>query len=361
MTTQRSALYDAEAATGATFRSSHGWETPAVYSDIAAEYAAITTVAGVHDASYVGRLKATGEDALDLLNRLSTNKVIDLEPGQGAPTILTTDRGRILDLIGVVNRGDDVLLITSPGAQEQVIEFLDKYTIMEDLEVEDVTSTTAMLSVIGPGSGTALQEAAAVPLEGLASYHNVAASIGGEEVRIVCRPMGELASFDVLVSTDAAASVWETLANRGIVPAGCDAVEAARVRYAVPAHGSEMGEPFNPLEAGLIGSIDFAKGCYIGQEVIARLDTYQRVQKYLVRLSFSPDAQAEPGAALLSDGKQAGTVTSIAHLPGADGAIGMAYVRKASAEPGVTLELEFPAQGSAEIQDLPQLFGPGEE
>ena len=241
-----------------------------------------------------------------MLNRLSTNKVIDLEPGQGAPTILTTDRGRILDLIGVVNRGDDVLLITSPGAQEQVIEFLDKYTIMEDLEVEDVTFTTAMLSVIGPGSSAALGEAANVSLEGLASYHNVAASIGGEEVRIVCRPMGELASFDVLASAEAAPAVWEALVGQGITPAGCDAVEAARVRYAVPAHGSEMGERYNPLEAGLIGSIDFAKGCYIGQEVIARLDTYQRVQKYLVRLAFSPDANAEPGAALLRDGKRRG-------------------------------------------------------
>ena len=360
MSTQRSALYDAEAATGATFRSTHGWEAPAVYSDIAAEYAAITTAAAIHDASYVGRLKAAGEDALDLLNRLSTNQVIDLEPGQGAPTILTTDRGRILDLIGVVNRGEDVLLITSPGAQEQVIEFLDKYTIMEDLEVEDVTPASAMLSVIGPGSGAALQETAGVSLEGLSPYHNVAASIAGEEVRIVCRPMGELASFDVLVSTEAAPAVWESLVSRGIIPAGCDAMEATRVRYAVPAHGSEMGEPYNPLEAGLIGSIDFAKGCYIGQEVIARLDTYQRVQKYLVRLNFSLGARAEPGATLLRDGKPAGTVTSITHLPGAEGPIGMAYVRKTSADPGVTLELESPAQGSAEILDLPQLFGPGE-
>ena len=79
-----------------------------------------------------------------------------------------------------------------------------------------------------------------------------------------------------------------------------------------------------------------------------------------MRLNFSPYAQAEPGAALLRDGKPAGTVTSVTQLPGASGAIGMGYVRKASAEPGVSLELEAPARGSAEIQDLPLLFGPGE-
>ena len=212
----------------------------------------------------------------------------------------------------MVNRGEDVLLITSPGAQEQVIEFLDKYTIMEDLEVEDVTCTSAMLSVIGPGSGAALEEASGVSLEGLAPYHNVAASIGGEQVRIVCRPMGELASFDVLAAAESAPAVWEALAGRGIIPAGCDAVEAARIRYAVPAHGSEMGEPYNPLEAGLIGSIDFAKGCYIGQEVIARLDTYQRVQKCLARLNFSPGCKCRAGGRA-AQGRETGGYGHVSH------------------------------------------------
>ena len=130
MTTQHSALYDA---------ASRGWETPAVYSDIAAEYAAITTAAAVHDASYVGRLKAVGEDTLDLLNRLSTNKVIDLEPGQGAPTILTTDRGPNPgpDRRGQPGRGRAAdYQPRRTGAGHRVP---DKYTIMEDLEVEDVT------------------------------------------------------------------------------------------------------------------------------------------------------------------------------------------------------------------------------
>ena len=110
-----------------------------VYTDLAAEYWAFTEGAGLHDSSYTGRLKATGEDALDLLNRLSTNGIVNLAPGQAAPTILTTDRGRILDLLSVVNTGDYTLLVTSPGCQQTVIDWLDKYTIMEDLEVEDIS------------------------------------------------------------------------------------------------------------------------------------------------------------------------------------------------------------------------------
>ena len=102
----------------------------------------------VHHTDY-GCLKATGEDTLDLINRLSTNKVEHLEPGHWAPTVLTTDRGRIVDLLCVVHAGDHVLLLTSPGQQQPVIEWLDKYTIMEDLEVEDVSRSTAVVALVG--------------------------------------------------------------------------------------------------------------------------------------------------------------------------------------------------------------------
>ena len=333
----------------------------AIYSDLMTEYQAISTAAGLHDASYVGRLKASGEDALDLLNRLSTNNVIDLESGQGAPTILTTDRGRILDLIGVVNLGGYVLLVTSPGCQERVIEFLDKYTIMEDLMVEDITEDSTMFSVLGPTSGPALEAATGAGIDHLAPYHSVPVEMGGVAATVICRPLGQLPSFDVLVSPEDASTAWDYLQAAGLNPVGTEAVEIARIKNAVPAFGPEMGEPYNPLEAGLIGSIDFTKGCYIGQEVIARLDTYQRVQKYLVTLSFSPDAQVAEGSTLVRDGKQAGSVTSVTRLPDDGAGIGLAYVRKASAEVGVRLELEEPSSGWAEVRDLPKLFGTGQD
>ena len=127
-----------------------------IAADYSAEFTAATTGAGVHDASYYGRLKATGEDALDLLNRLSTNKVDHLLPGHWAPTVLTSDRGRIVDLLMVVNAGDCVYLVTSPGQQQPVIDWLDKYTIMEDLTVEDVSAGTAMLVLTGPAAPSIL-------------------------------------------------------------------------------------------------------------------------------------------------------------------------------------------------------------
>ena len=148
----RSPLYEVHAQAGATFRPQDGWELAQVFSSSAEEFQAAEASVVVHDLSHTGRLKAVGADCLDLLNRLSTNKVDELGPGQGAPTILTNDRGRIVDLVHVVNLGDHVLLLTSPETQEPVITWLDKYTIMDDVEVEDHTQASAMLALIGPNA-----------------------------------------------------------------------------------------------------------------------------------------------------------------------------------------------------------------
>ncbi len=339
--------------------------TTSVYTDVAAEFRAITEGVGMHDSSYTGRLKATGEDALDLINRLSTNGIVNLAPGQGAPTILTTDRGRILDLLGVVNTGDHTLLITSPDCQQAVIDWLDKYTIMEDLEVADISADTAAFTLCGPASATVLAgvvaaEVAAADLEGMGPYAALEGAIAGHEALAIRRPLGDLPAFDVVVAAGSAAAVWEALTAAGATPVGLEAFNAALVQNAVPRHGREMSDAYNPLEAGLIGSVDFAKGCYIGQEVIARLDTYQKVQRYLVRLRFSADAAVEEGAGLELDGLRVGQVTSLATVPSTGQLAGLGYVRTARANPGETLNLAAPASGTAEVMDLPQLFGPGE-
>ncbi len=337
--------------------------SPQVYSDAVAEYRAATEDAALYDNSATGRLKASGADALDLLNRLSTNEVVNLPPGRGAPTVLTTDRGRILDLLGVVNTGDYTLLLTSPGGQQRVMDWLDKYTIMEDLTVTDLTPDTALLTVCGPRSDAALAAVLTPPLPSLPEagepYSALSASIAGQETLVIRRPLGELPAFDLLTGQDAAPAVWDALAAAGISPIGREAYEAALVQQAVPRYGRELGDAYNPLEAGLIGSIDFAKGCYIGQEVIARLDTYQKVQKYLARLRFSPGAVVVEGAGLEQEGRKVGQVTSLAVIPTTGELLGLGYVRTARAAAGAQLTLTAPAQGSAEIIELPQLFGAG--
>ncbi|PKB65304.1 MAG: hypothetical protein BZY80_00560 [SAR202 cluster bacterium Io17-Chloro-G2] len=362
MALQRSALYQFTGDADITMRERFGWELPVTISTAANEYLGATAGVAVHDISYVGRLHAIGEDALDLLNRLSTNKVDELASGQGAPTILTTDSGRILDLIQVVNMGDHTLMITSPELQQALIEWLDKYTIMEDLEVEDHTTRYAMLHLLGPHSRQWLEQTGSVDLASLSPYGAMPAKIAGVAVQVIDKPFGPLPGFALLLSNQDAPELWTHLMETGVTPMGTEAYETVRVENAVPAYGAEMGEPYNPLEAGLIGSIDFAKGCYIGQEVIARLDTYQKVQKHLMTLRFSAESTPMAGSGLVQDGRVIGRVTSLGSIPGGRDnghVVGLGYVRKAFALEGTRLELEAPAVGWAEITGFSRLFGPG--
>ena len=309
----------------------------------------------------LGCLKATGEDALDLLNRLSTNKVDHLQPGHWAPTVLTSDRGRIVDLISVVHAGDFVYLLTSPGQEQPVIEYLDKYTIMEDLEVEDVSASVAIIALAGAGAEAelVLESPDAERLPGM-QYPAPVVSVGGHDAIAVSRPVGTLPCCLLIAPSDDSAWVVAALAEAGAVEADAEAWEALRIASGAPAFGSEMGEPYNPLEAGLIGAIDFTKGCYIGQEVIARLDSYHRVQKYLSVLRFSEGADVSEGAELYHEGRPAGTVTSLYRAPGGE-LRGLGFVRTAAATPGQTLDLQAPATGTATVEDTPKLFGPGQD
>ena len=194
--------------------------------------------------------------------------------------MLTSDRGRIVDLVYVVHCGDHQLMITSPGQQQAVIDFLDKYTIMEDLEVEDVTGDTVMLTVTGPEASEILERAQP------AADLQVELPVDPDDPQRP--PIHQLVFFDRDTADRAAAA----LQAAGAVAISSATAETLRIASGQPAYGSEMSDTYNPLEAGLIGAIDFHKGCYIGQEVIARLDTYHKVQKYMVTLRFESGTAA---------------------------------------------------------------------
>ena len=175
------------------------------------------------------------------------------------------------------------------------------------------------------------------------------------------QPLGSLPRYWLIGTPDAAVGLWQHLTENGATPVGATAMDAVRVNFGVPEFGPELGEPYNPLEAGLIGSVDFTKGCYIGQEVIARLDSYKKVQKYLVSLSFSADAGVSPGDELLVEGKPVGTITSVAPEATSGVLQGLGYVKAANATPGTSLKISGLETASAEILALAQPYGPAKD
>ena len=287
-----------------------------------------------------GILRMTGEDALDLVDRLSTNEVVERPTGSGVATVLTTNKGRVVDLLTVLYAANHWLVLTSPGNQQRVIDWIDEFTFGEEIELEDVTEEKGFITVVGPRAEDKVREVSGEDVSELLAHHCVEATIAGVEVIAYRGGMGMEGVLNVIASSGGVEAISSALVGSGVVEMDAETYEVFRVGAGVPVYGAELGEEVNPLEAGLWEAVSFTKGCYVGQEVVARLNTYEKVKRYLSTLSFKDGAAPEPGTTLTVDGKEAGKITSVAPVAVSGRRAALGYVRKKYAEPGATLTVE---------------------
>lgn len=307
------------------------------------------------DRSCVGRLSLSGKDSLDLLNRLSTNDLTNVLPGRAVPTILTSNKGRIIDLLIVLKEQDRLLLLTAYEAREKIIEWIEFYTITEDVVVRDLTNETAMLSIVGPKATDFLKKIADIP--NMCLYNSVRVDVAGLKTLLIRTDFGGLPAFDLMVNTHDRPLLWKRLLGRGatsgLVHAGSEAIEVVRVEQGVATYMKELSEKFNPLEASLDKFISFDKGCYIGQEIVARLDTYKKVQKHLKGLIWTANSIPNTPLEVLKGETQVGTLTSAVKSP-KFGNIGLAYIKVAHANSGTPLAIEINGEKiTARVSELP--------
>ena len=279
-----------------------------------------------------------GPDALDLLHRLSTNDLLQLEPGRSVLTVLTSERGRVIDVLNVAHiESDRLLLLSDSPSAVAAAEWIDRFTIIENAVVSDVSADVARYAVIGPDASNIVRSAFGVDLAMGDVVSPDEAPTGGsiEKTVLVASNWGGLPRVDVVMPALDAEATWDRLAEAGAVPAGDQAFHTRRVSLVVPFPGTELTADVNPLEAGLKNLISFTKGCYVGQEVVARLDTYDKVQRSLVALTG--DGELSAGAELRSGDKRAGVVTyaSPLEISGVRHALG--YVRRDYLEEGTQL------------------------
>ncbi|MEK7872435.1 MAG: hypothetical protein AAB502_01095, partial [Chloroflexota bacterium] len=309
-------LHDLQKAQGATFADYEGWRMPHAFAGPAAEHRAMRDAAGVTDRSHQGRLHLIGNDGLDLLHRITTNALLDMEPLQGKATLLLTSKGRIIDLVFVVRLPDRLLLVTGPGCARKVHDGIARYIVTEDCALEDVTERTAQLRIVGPRSAAALRDVLGADPLSLAKYSFMSIAWRGETVLVGgAVPLMGQPSYHVFGSNEAMRGVWREMTARGVAPVGVEAYEALHVETGLPASNTEFMEDYNPLEAGAASLISFTKGCYVGQEVVARLDTYKKVQRTVVQFRFPGGASVPRGARVLKDGRDIGLVTNPARHP----------------------------------------------
>ena len=267
---------------------------------------------------YFSRIDLYGEDSLDLLDRLSTNKLENLtEPYTGMSSVLTTNKGRIIDLLGVHRLPEKVLVTTAKESKRKVIEWIEFYTIMEDVEVKDISAETCHFRLVGekwdelfPG------------ISELFVRDSMRCEIEGESIIAIREEMSDVRCIDVIGSITASSKIGDFFAGK-FNKVDLKEFNQLRLKLGIPAFGFELTEDFNPLEAGLTSHISFNKGCYIGQEVVARLNTYEKVQRKLVKLAWQGDLDQKE---ITYDGKSVGVITS------AESGIGLGFVRNTYAE-----------------------------
>lgn len=277
------------------------------------------------------RLLADGPDFLDLVHRLGTNAVSDLEPGRGRPTVLTSAKGRILERVSLHHLGPrGVAVLAGRGRAASTMAHLAKYTFAEVTGLADVTETTAQVDLIGP-EASALASGLGLPTPG---PWGVAHGVSGAHDVVVLATDGTTApNLALWVSSQAREATLDACgAAANARPRGARVSEEHfdvwRVRRGVGADGREYTEDANPLEVGLRDHVDFRKGCYVGQEVIARLETYDKVARRVTGLRFAARDAPEAPADLYRDERRVGRLTTVVRAPDADVAEGLALLKR---------------------------------
>ena len=321
---------------------------PTHYGDVAAECQAARTGTALRDASHWGRLYIRGADHLDFLHRMTTNNFQHLQPGRGLEAVFIEQRARILDL-GVFYRGEDrTLLVVNPQSRSQIPAWLDRFIFAEAIEFEDATETTAMLECCGPQAAELVRAITGFDLT-LTNKDQLLTPQTDGDLWLAREDWGGHPGLRAIGPPSELAKLWEQLTASGAHPLGETAWEILRVEWGIPLFGREMTEDYNPWEAGLGRAIHMDKGCYIGQEVIARLDTYDKVKQHLVGLRLPEGDLPNPGQPLRGEKREVGRITSAVDSP-LLGPIALAYVRRDSCAPGTCLDLDGAA---VEVTPLP--------
>ena len=300
-------------------------------------------------------LRHVGTDALDLLHRLTTNSLLDMPNGAARRTVLTNEKGRIIDVLWVVKISDaELVLVSDAPRPNDTIQAIEHYTIIEDAELTDASDSIDRWYLTGSIASEFLGDLFA---EGDFRHQKVGGLIDlssddGEFAFALRTDTAGPETWLVMTQSSAASEIEQRFADADLEPITNDLFHQHRILNRAPIAGHELTDAVNPLEAGLISIIDFDKGCYVGQEVIARLDTYDKVQRRLIQFQLIGDAAAAETIStgdrlrLPSNGQNVGWVTSITGNPTRGNRFGLGYVRNDYSEVGTDLI----AQSSAEVK-----------
>lgn len=365
-------MRDVHEAAGAVFGSVAGVELPRHYGDPSGEYRTAAEAVGLVDRSHRGRLIVSGKAPIQMLNGVLTGRMpAEREErdggvvfGRAEYSAVLTAKGRMVTDLRAFHTGtseeERVLLDVPAAGREALIGHLAKFVPPRLATTEDVTRSTGMLTLVGPGSTAIIVElglvdgATADDLEGLGEDEAISAP-GSDAVRVVRTKVVRGTAYDVFAEGEAVRTLWERAVAAGATPVGQGVWQTLRVEAGRPAYGQDMDETTIPYEAGIVErAVDHTKGCYTGQEVIVRIRDRGHVNRLLRGLLLGDVPTPAVGVELFQgdDEKTVGRITSAVSSPYFGEAIALAYVRRA-VEPRTSVRVGVDGP-SAEVRELTQ-------
>jgi folate-binding protein YgfZ len=311
----------------------NGYKVINNYSGIEEEVNTLYKGVGLRNISHLGIIEMKGKDVLDFLHRISTNSIKDLPKEGVRKTIFTSDKGRIIGLTTVINFENYQLLVCAPDNKNKIMSWSRKYVISDDVLVNDANTKYNLLELSGPQAasfatlicGKVANEIKENTFRIINTDNLLFFLIRLEDERGFAKYwlLGDFENTKRLISI--------MLESNGVFNfklIGEEAYNIYRVEQGNPASPNELNDNVNPHEAGLINYIDFKKGCYIGQEVIARLDTYDKVQRRITGIKFTDAINQTDSFSVYSGASEVGNVTSVVYSPKLKTYLGLAFIRK---------------------------------
>ena len=360
---KRTALSALHEARGAHWMEHHGWEIPACFSRVDEEYLAIQEGVGLIDLSYRGKLRITGRDRKSWLHGQVTQEIKALPEWRGAYATVLTPQGRMVSDLRVFCVPDALLVDVPSGTATPMPEYLDRYLIMERAEIEDLTEAWALLSLQGPLSPCALgsvlgEEVTHLPLWGVAEH-----SFQGEPLYVSRAPHCGEDGFDLFVPAAKAPALWGAFSEHrrefAVHSVGWEALNIRRVEAGIPWWGEELDSSLVPLEARLDHAISLTKGCYVGQEIIARIDARGHVNNLMAGFFVLGGTLPERGAEIQVDGKRVGRVATALHSRRLDRPVALGFLRREHQAPGTRVQA-LAAEGPVELEVTSLPFVPND-
>lgn len=322
-----------------------GWEMPLQYTSLLAEHRAVRSAAGMFDISHMGELIVRGPDAASNLQRLLTNDVDALAPGQAHYTLICNERGGIIDDIILYRLEDRFMLVVNAANTDKDREWIRRH-LAGRVTLDDATLETALIALQGPKAQAIVARLAPqVDWDAVRPFGFVETAVGGVSALASRTGYTGEDGFELYCAAQDAARLWEALAEAGkeygLVPAGLGARDTLRLEARLPLYGNDLTEETSPYEAGLGFAVKLDKGDFIGRERLAR-EKEEGPQRRLVGFVMRERGGApRRGYRVFYGGEPVGEVTSGSFSPTLEKDIGLAYVPAALAEPGTELEVEI--------------------